>query len=61
MSDAEVTIFVVDDDPSVRRSTERLARSMGFNVQNQVYHARSRTAGIFHRWLAWRVLSTWRQ
>ena len=24
------TVFVVDDDPSVRRSTERLIRSMGF-------------------------------
>ena len=33
MSDAEATVFVVDDDPSVRRSTERLVRSMGFNVQ----------------------------
>jgi FixJ family two-component response regulator len=33
VSEAEPTIFVVDDDPSVRRSTERLVRSMGFNVQ----------------------------
>ena len=33
MSDAEATVFVVDDDPSVRRSTERLVRSMGFNVR----------------------------
>jgi FixJ family two-component response regulator len=31
--DAEPTVFVVDDDPSVRRSTERLVRSMGFNVK----------------------------
>ena len=27
------TVFVVDDDPSVRRATERLVRSMGFSVQ----------------------------
>ena len=33
MTEAEPTVFVVDDDPSVRRSTERLVRSMGFNVQ----------------------------
>jgi FixJ family two-component response regulator len=33
VSDAEATVFVVDDDPSVRRSTERLVRSMGFNVR----------------------------
>ena len=33
MRDAEPTVFVVDDDPSVRRSTERLVRSMGFNVK----------------------------
>ena len=33
MSETEPTVFVVDDDPSVRRSTERLVRSMGFNVQ----------------------------
>jgi len=33
MIEAEPTVFVVDDDPSVRRSTERLVRSMGFNVQ----------------------------
>ena len=33
MSDAEPTVFVVDDDPSVRRATERLVRSVGFNVQ----------------------------
>jgi FixJ family two-component response regulator len=28
------TVFIVDDDPSVRRSTERLVRSMGFRVQS---------------------------
>jgi FixJ family two-component response regulator len=28
------TVFVVDDDPSVRRSTERLVRSMGFRVKS---------------------------
>jgi FixJ family two-component response regulator len=33
VSEKEPTIFVVDDDPSVRRSTERLVCSMGFNVQ----------------------------
>jgi len=33
MTETEPTVFVVDDDPSVRRSTERLVRSMGFNVQ----------------------------
>ena len=33
MSDAEAIVFVVDDDPSVRRSTERLVRSMGFGVR----------------------------
>jgi len=33
MTEADPTVFVVDDDPSVRRSTERLVRSMGFNVQ----------------------------
>jgi FixJ family two-component response regulator len=31
--DAEATVFVVDDDPSVRRSTERLVRSTGFGVR----------------------------
>jgi len=33
VSETEPIVFVVDDDPSVRRSTERLVRSMGFNVQ----------------------------
>jgi len=33
MTEGEPTVFVVDDDPSVRRSMERLVRSMGFNVQ----------------------------
>jgi FixJ family two-component response regulator len=33
VSDADGTVFVVDDDPSVRRSTERLVRSMGFGVR----------------------------
>ena len=33
MSNAEATVFVVDDDPSVRRSTERLVRSTGFGVR----------------------------
>jgi len=33
MTEAEPTVFVVDDDLSVRRSTERLIRSTGFKVQ----------------------------
>jgi FixJ family two-component response regulator len=33
VSEAEATVFVVDDDPSVRRSTERLVRSAGFGVR----------------------------
>ena len=33
MSEAEEIVFVVDDDPSVRRSTERLVRSIGFGVR----------------------------
>ena len=31
--EVEPTVFVVDDDPSVRKSTERLIRSMGFRVR----------------------------
>jgi FixJ family two-component response regulator len=33
VSDTDATVFVVDDDPSVRRSTERRVRSMGSNVR----------------------------
>lgn len=33
MTDAAPIVFVVDDDPSVRTSTERLIRSAGFTVQ----------------------------
>ena len=33
MSEPEPVVFVVDDDPSVRRSTERLIRSAGLKVQ----------------------------
>jgi FixJ family two-component response regulator len=33
VSDVEATVFVVDDDPSLRRSTERLLRSTGFGVR----------------------------
>jgi len=33
VTEAEPTVFVVDDDPSVRRSTERLVRTMGFDVR----------------------------
>jgi FixJ family two-component response regulator len=34
MNEAGAIVFVVDDDLSVRRSTERLVRSAGFNVQS---------------------------
>src|SRR5436190_3163087 len=33
MIEPDAIVFVVDDDPSVRRSTERLLRSAGFKVQ----------------------------
>jgi FixJ family two-component response regulator len=33
MSEMDAIVFVVDDDPSVRRSTERLLRSAGFDVR----------------------------
>jgi len=33
VTETEPTVFVVDDDPSVRRSTERLVRSLGFDVR----------------------------
>src|SRR6266571_1353702 len=33
MSEPDSVVFVVDDDPSVRRSTERLLRLAGFKVQ----------------------------
>jgi len=33
MNEAEPIVFVVDDDPSVRRSIERVAQSIGFQVQ----------------------------
>jgi FixJ family two-component response regulator len=33
MTEAEPIVFVVDDDPSVRSSTERLVRSAGFKVK----------------------------
>jgi len=33
MSGSDPTVFVVDDDPSVRKSTERLVRAMGFAVR----------------------------
>lgn len=34
MTDSEATVFVVDDDPSVRRSLKRLIRSAGFTVES---------------------------
>jgi FixJ family two-component response regulator len=33
VTEAEPIVFVVDDDPSVRTSTERLVRSVGFKVK----------------------------
>jgi len=36
MTEAEAVVFVVDDDASVRTSTERLVRSIGFRVQTFV-------------------------
>ena len=33
MTDTDAIVFVVDDDASVRRSTERLVRSLGLSVQ----------------------------
>lgn len=33
MNEAEPIVFVVDDDPSVRRSIERVVQSIGFQVQ----------------------------
>ncbi|MDB6038367.1 MAG: two component response regulator, partial [Verrucomicrobiales bacterium] len=33
MTEVEPIVFVVDDDLSVRRSTERLIRAAGLNVQ----------------------------
>jgi RNA polymerase sigma factor (sigma-70 family) len=34
MTDPEAIVFVVDDDPSVRRSLKRLIRSAGFTVES---------------------------
>ena len=36
MSDSPSTVFVVDDDPSVRRAVERLLRASGFRVETFV-------------------------
>src|SRR5258708_25225406 len=33
MTEPEAIVFVVDDDPSLRTSTQRLVRSVGFRVQ----------------------------
>jgi FixJ family two-component response regulator len=33
MSETDPIVIIIDDDPSFRRSTERLIRSAGFNVQ----------------------------
>ena len=49
VTEAEPTVFVVDDDPSLRTSTERLLRSVGFRVQTfgsaQDFLARARPEG----------------
>jgi FixJ family two-component response regulator len=34
MGEAESIVFIIDDDPLYRRSTERLVRSVGFSVQS---------------------------
>jgi FixJ family two-component response regulator len=34
MGDAESIVFIIDDDPLYRRSSERLVRSVGFDVQS---------------------------
>jgi FixJ family two-component response regulator len=34
MGEAESTVFIIDDDPLYRRSSERLVRSVGFTVQS---------------------------
>jgi RNA polymerase sigma factor (sigma-70 family) len=36
VTETKLTIFIVDDDPSVRQSTELLLKSMGFNVKTFV-------------------------
>ena len=36
MTSSEETVFIVDDDASVRRSTERLVRAAGFKVESFV-------------------------
>ncbi len=33
MSETDPIVIIIDDDPSFRRSTERLIRSAGFNIQ----------------------------
>jgi FixJ family two-component response regulator len=34
MKEAESIVFIIDDDPLYRASTERLVRSVGFRVQS---------------------------
>src|SRR6267154_4780729 len=34
MREAESIVFIIDDDPLYRRSSERLVRSVGFDVQS---------------------------
>ena len=34
MGEAESIVFIIDDDPLYRRSSERLVRSVGFNAQS---------------------------
>jgi FixJ family two-component response regulator len=34
MGEAESIVFIIDDDPLYRESSERLVRSVGFSVQS---------------------------
>lgn len=34
MGEAESKVFIIDDDPLYRESSERLVRSVGFSVQS---------------------------
>jgi FixJ family two-component response regulator len=44
MTDPDTIVFIVDDDLSVRRSTERLIRSAGFKVPGQAKQESARDA-----------------
>ena len=55
MSDADATVYVVDDDPSVREALEGLLRSAGWNV------AAFASARAFHVTSKQSVSSAWRR